>query len=453
MYGRSKIHKMLKLALSVSKADQTEVFITAEDSALTRFANSYIHQNVAQRNGIISVRSIIGKKIGLSSSNILSDESIKKTVSQAYQIAKLQKENPDFISLPEPGKPIREIPGLYIEATAKYTPAQRAEAVMKICRQAEKQDAKAFGAFTTGTVEVGLTNSLGVMQYNCSTDANINTVVMTDSGSGYGQAAARDVQDINFDVIAQKAVKKAVDSRNPVDITPGKYPVVLEDMAVYTMLEFMNYTGFSAMAVQEGRSFIGLNMGREVVDSKITIVDDPYNTKGFAFPFDFEGVPKQKVVLIDQGIARGVVYDSYTANKEKRKSTGHALPAPAYFPMALNLEMKGGQSTLEEMISSTEKGIYITRFHYCNLIDPMQVSLTGMTRDGTFLIENGKITKPVKNLRFTESVIKTLSNVSAISKKANLVTEDNGYGNRFATGMLVPAIKLESFNFSGATEF
>jgi len=388
MYGQSKIKKMLQLALSASRADQTEVFITAEDSALTRFANSYIHQNVAQRNGTISVRAIFGKKIGMASSNILTEQSIRDTVSQACRIAKLQHDNSDFVSLPGPEKAGRQTADLYVEETAKITPAQRAEAVGRICRKAERHKTRAFGAFSTGTVEIGIANSLGVMQYNCSTDANLNTVVMSDTGSGYGQGASRDVGKININAIADSAVKKAVDSRNPVDIKPGRYQVILEDMAVYTLVEFMNYTGFSAMAVQEGRSFIGLNMGKPVVDTKITIVDDPYNKKGFAFPFDFEGVPKQKVNLIDKGVACGVVYDSYTAYKENKKSTGHALPAPAYFPMG---------------------GIYVTRFHYCNLIDPMQVSLTGMTRDGTFLVENGRITKPVKNLRFTESVLKTLS--------------------------------------------
>jgi predicted Zn-dependent protease len=453
MHGQAKIKKMLRLALSASRADQTEVFITAEDSALTRFANSYIHQNVAQRNGTISVRAIFGRKIGMASSNMLDEQSIRGTVSQACRIAKLQHDNPDFVSLPGPQKAGPQAPDLYFEETARISPAQRAEAVGKICRKAEKHKARAFGAFSTGTVEIGIANSLGLMQYNCSTDANLNTVVMSDTGSGYGQGASRDVGKININAVAESAVKKAVDSRNPVDIRPGRYPVILEDMAVYTLVEFMNHTGFSAMAVQEGRSFIGRNMGQPVVDPQITIVDDPYNKRGFAFPFDFEGVPKQRVTLIDRGIAKGVVYDSYTANKENKRSTGHALPAPAYFPMALNLEMKGGRSSIEEMIRDTERGIYVTRFHYCNLIDPMLVSLTGMTRDGTFLIEKGRITKPVKNLRFTESVLKALSKVSAVSKKTSLVTEDNAYGNRFANGILVPALKLESFNFSGATEF
>ena len=453
MYGEGKIKGYLRLALSASRADQLEAVIMAEDSRLTRFANSYIHQNVCESNVLLSIRAVIGKKIGVASTNILTPEAIKRTVDQACRIADIQKENPDFVSLPEPAKAQAGRWDLLVPRTEKYTARERALAVKIICDRANKFGARAYGAFSTGVAELGIANSLGIMQYNCSSDANINTVVMTETGSGYGQGASRDVAKISIKQIAESAVKKAVESQHPTELKPGVYPVVMEDMAVITLLEFLNYTGFSAMAVQEGRSFMGLNMGKKIVSPKVTIVDDPRNNRGFAFPFDFEGVPKQKVPLIEKGVARNVVYDSFTANKARQKNTGHALPAPAYYPMAANLEMKGGDSSLEKMIASTERGVYITRFHYCNLIDPMQVSITGMTRDGTFLIEKGKITKPVKNLRFTESVLKALSNVSAVSRQTALVTEGGGYGHRFAAGTLVPALKLDKFNFTGKTDF
>jgi PmbA protein len=453
MYSEDKIKSLLRAALKASPADQTEVLITAEDSYLTRFANSYIHQNVGERNGSLSVRAVIGKKIGIASTNILSAEEIKRTVRQACAIARIQKDNPEFASLPRPVKAASRQSNLFIRRTAEYSARQRALAVKKICDRANKFGAKAYGAFSTGTVEVGVANSLGIMQYSISTDANINAVVMTKTGSGYGQGASRDAGKIDVQGIAESAVQKAVDSQNPVELEPGVYPVVMEDLAVLTLLEFMNYTGFSAMAAQEGHSFVASNLGKQIVSPSITVVDDPFNKKGFAFPFDFEGVPKQKVALIDKGIACGLVYDSFTAHKEGKTNTGHALPAPSFFPLATNLEMEGGDSSLDRMISSTERGVYITRFHYCNLIDPMQVSITGMTRDGTFLIENGRITKPVKNLRFTESVLKALSNVSAVSKKTTLVTEGGGYGHRFAVGSLVPSLKIDKFNFTGKTEF
>jgi PmbA protein len=453
MYGEGKIRGFLKLALSHSRVDQLEAVIMAEDSQLTRFANSYIHQNVSECNVLLSVRAVIGKKIGIASTNILTAEAIKRTVAQACQIAAIQKENPDFISLPGPVKTRSGSADIFVARTAGFTPRERALAVKIICDRANKFGAKAYGAFSTGVAELGIANTMGIMQYNCSSDANINTVVMTETGSGYGQGAARNVDQINIKQIAESAVRKAVESQHPMEVKPGSYPVVMEDTAVFTLLEFMNYTGFSAMAVQEERSFMGLNMGKRIVNPRVTITDDPQNPRGFAFPFDFEGVPKQKVTLIEKGVVRGVVYDSFTANKARKANTGHALPAPAYYPMAANLEMKGGNSTLEKMVASTEKGIYITRFHYCNLIDPMQVSITGMTRDGTFLIEKGKITRPVKNLRFTESVLKALSNVSAVSKRTSLVSEGAGYGHRFASGTLLPAVKIDKFNFTGKTDF
>jgi predicted Zn-dependent protease len=453
MYGEDKIKSLLKEALKASPADQTEVLISAEDSYLTRFANSYIHQNVGERNCSLTVRAVFGRKIGIASTNILGREEIRRTVKQACAIARIQKDNPEFVSLPRPVQDKSKPLNLYIRRTAEYSARQRALAVKKICDQANKFGAKAYGAFSTGVVELGIANSLGILQYNISTDANINTVVMTPTGSGYGQGASRDAGKIDIQGIAESAVQKAVDSQNPTELEPGSYTVVMEDMAVLTLLEFMNFAGFSAMAAQEEHSFIANNLDKQIVGQAVTISDNPFNKNGFAFPFDFEGVSKQKVVLIDKGVARSVVYDSYTANKQGRSNTGHALPAPAYYPLAANLEMEGGDSSLEKMVASTDRGVYITRFHYCNLIDPMQVSITGMTRDGTFLIENGKITKPVKNLRFTESVLKALSNVKAVSKKVSLVTEGGGYGHRFAVGSLVPSLKIEEFNFTGKTEF
>ena len=452
MLGESRTKDLLKKTLAMSKADQTEVVLLAEDSYLTRFANSYIHQNVAERNYLVSVRAAIGKRIGQATTNSLSPADVKATVARAVQIAGVQRENKDFVSLPASDGKIAEM-DLYVPETARYSAEQRALQVRKICKLSERHQARAFGAFSTGTVELGIANSLGIMRYNRSTDAALNAVVMTDTGAGYGQGAHRDVRRIQVGRIAESAVRKAVDSRRPTELKPGRYTVVLEEAAAFTLLEFLNYTGFSARAVQEGRSFMGPNFGKRIVDPRITIADDPGRRQGFAFPFDFEGVAKQRVVLIERGVARNVVYDSLTAGRENKRSTGHALLAPPFYPMASNLVMSPGDKTVDQMVASTERGVYITRFHYCNLIDPMPVSITGMTRDGTFLIERGRITRPVRNLRFTESVLDALNRVAAVGSRLQLVSESGGYGHRFATGSLVPALKIEKFNFTGATEF
>lgn len=452
MYGEDRIRELLRAALSASPADQTEAVIRAEDSALTRFANSAIHQNVAERNASMTVRAVFGRRVGSAATNILDAAGIRRAVRHACENARVQPENPDFHSLPEPSPPARRIAGLYVPATAALTARQRAEAVKTICGLATRHGARAYGAFSAGTAEYGVANSLGVACYARTSDADINTIVMTATGSGYAQAAARDVREIDCRRLAARAVKKAVDSQHSVALPPGRYDVVLEPPAVDELLGFVS-GGFSALALQEGHSFLCGKLGKRVLSPAVTINDDAADRRGYAFPFDLEGTPKQRVALIDHGIARGVVHNSYTANKEKRRSTGHGYPDFGNSPGVFNLVMQGGESSLAKMVASTGRGVLVTRFNYCNLIDPMRVEVTGMTRDGTFLIENGKVARPVLNLRFTESVVKALSNVAAVSRRVELVTLGGGYGHRFAAGSLVPALLIRDFNFTGATEF
>lgn len=453
MIGEAKAGELLKLAIKHAGADQAEAVLMAEDSFLTRFANSYIHQNVAERNQSLAVRAVMGKRIGLASTNVLEPAEIKRTAELARRIAMVQRENKDFVSLPAPRGCRPRADGMFVGETARFTASQRAELVRRMCAKAVKRRARAFGALSNGVSELAVANSLGVMRYGLGTDAYVNMVAMTDTGAGYGQGAHRDIGRIDFDGIAERAARKAAESSNPAELAPGRHTVVLEETAAFTLLEFLNYTGFSARAVQEGRSFMGGRFGKRIVDPRITIVDDPGDRRGFAFPFDFEGVPKSRVTLIEKGVARNVVHDSMTAGREGKESTGHAMPAPSYHPMADNLVMSPGDASLKRMVESTGRGVYVTRFHYVNLIDPMEVSITGMTRDGTFLIENGRITRPVKNLRFTVSVLKCLNSLEAVGSRSVLVSEPGGYGHRFATGSLVPALKIRGFSFTGGTDF
>jgi len=213
------------------------------------------------------------------------------------------------------------------------------------------------------------------------------------------------------------------------------------------MVRYLSYLGFGALAVQEGRSFMTGKFGQQIVDSRISIVDDGLDATGLPVPFDFEGVPKQRVAIIKNGIANAVVYDSYTAQKEGKKSTGHSRPAPnTSGPFAGNLFMSVGNSSKEEMLKSTEKGLWVTRFHYVNPVHPLKAVLTGMTRDGTFLIENGQLTRAVRNLRFTQSMLDALSNVEMIGDKAQV---ESG----FLGAICVPALKIHDFHFTGVTEF
>lgn len=448
MIGKAKLKAIADTVLSAAQADQTEVLIAGQDLALTRFAANTIHQNVSETNVGVRVRSVVGKKIGVASSNDVSEASLKRLVRKAETIASFQQENPEFISLPEP-LPIQEVDA-YSKSTANCSAETRAKGVGSILKPSRGKGLVASGAFSTGTEETMIANSLGVSAYHCCTMATVMTVIMSDDSSGYAADAAQNVTDLDPAEIGRIAMDKAIRSKNPISIEPGAYTVILEEDAVATMIFFLGYLGFNALAVQEGRSFMSGHIGEKVAGDNITIWDDGFDPRGVVLPFDFEGVPKQKVMLIEGGFARNAVYDSATAAREPGKSsTGHGLPAPNTMgPIPINLLMKPGTATKEEMIASTERGIWVTRFHYVNPVHPVKTILTGMTRDGTFLIENGKVTQPLKNLRFTQSILEAFANVELLSKDLKMVKM--GFGN-FAS--CAPAVKINGFTFTGTTEF
>ncbi len=448
MLGQKRIKQITDAILARSTADQTEVVVLAGDSALTRFANSTIHQNVAETDAEVRIRVISGKRIGVTTTNNLAEEALAQALETALEHARLQPENPDFQSLPGP-QPIPVVEA-FSEATAACSPDQRARGVGAICLLARQAGVIASGALTTGVLEIAVANSLGVWAYFPTTYADINTVIMSDTSAGHASALALDVNDLDFEALGREAVEKCLHAQNPRPLDPGEYPVILEPYAVQDFLQMMSYTGFSAVALQEGRSFMAGKLGQQIVDRRISIWDDGLDPAGIPTPFDFEGVPKQRVDLIEKGVARGVVYDSYRAGKEEGKtSTGHALPAPNSFgPFPLNLFFAPGEATLEEMIASTDRGLYVTRFHYTRPVEPTRVVITGMTRDGTFLIEKGEIAYPVKNLRFTQSYLEALNHVESIGRETRLLLGMGDLGRDS-----VPALKLNAFTFTGATEF
>jgi PmbA protein len=448
MLGQKRIHKITDDILARSTADQTEVVILAGDEALTRFANSTIHQNVAETDAEVRIRTVLGTRVGVAATNDLADEALQQTLETALAIARLQPENPDFKSLPGP-QPIAEV-AAFSEATAACQPEQRAKGAGVICMMARDAGVIASGALTTTVVEVAVANSLGTFAYYATTYADVNTVVMSDTSAGYASALALDFDALDFEALGREALEKCLHSQNPRSVEPGEYGVILEPYAVQDFIQMMSYTGLNAVALQEGRSFLAGRIGQQIVDPRISIWDDALDPAGLPWPFDFEGVPKQRVDFIDKGVARGVVYDSYRAGKEEGKSsTGHALPAPnSMGPFPLNVFIAPGDATLEEMIAGTERGLYITRFHYTRPAEPRKVVVTGMTRDGTFLVENGEIAYPVKNLRFTQSYVEALNHVEMVGREPRLLSGLGGLARDS-----VPALKLGTFTFTGVTEF
>ena len=445
MIGEDRIREVTDDLIGYSAADQTEVVVTGNESALTRFANSAIHHNVMENNAEVRVRVVLDKKIGVSTANTLDSARLRQLVDSAVAAAKNQPENPDFISLPGP-EPVRRLNACDDE-TANCDPEARAKAVRTMCALAIEQQLSAAGALETGYNEHAVANSLGVFAYDTQSFSRINTVMMSDSGSGYAERNSTRFADLDPEGIAREAIDKAIRSRNPADLPPGDYVTILEEYAVAEMMFYLAYTGFGALAVQEGRSFMNGRFGEQIVDSRISVWDDGRDPRGYPLSFDFEGVPKQRVDLISNGVANAVVYDSYTAGREGKRSTGHALPAPNPFgPFPLNLIMGTGDATKGEMLASVDRGLWVTRFHYVNIVHPTQTVLTGMTRDGTFLIEKGEIVGPVKNFRFTQSVLEALSSVRMIGR-------DSLLAGSHSEAAVVPALLVDRFRFTSTTQF
>lgn len=439
----ASVRALLQRVLSFSEAEQTEVVYNATESALTRFATNHIHQNVAESDHELRIRAIVGKKVGVVTTNRLDDESLRRAAEQALTIARIQPENPEFHSLPSP-QPITAAPG-YNEQTAGFTPEERARRVNVIVQLAKEQGLESAGAFSTNVHYAAVANSLGIFAYEPRTDAECHAVIMADErGSGYTQRMATDASTLDFEAMAREAVEKAQRSRNPIDIELGEYPVVLDTYAVGDMLQNLVFMGLSALAVQEERSFMNGQFGKQLVSPLVTLYDDGHDPAGLPQAFDYEGVPKQRVVMIDRGVANAVVYDSFTAARASQPNTGHALPAPnSEGPMPLHIMLAAGDASFEELIKGVDKGIYVTRFHYTNVLHPVKTLFTGMTRDGTFLIEHGELTQPVRNLRFTQSILDVLHGVEALGRERIQYTD-------YVT-TVAPALRTARFNFTGIT--
>jgi len=449
MIGKDRIFSTLEAILKKSPAEQTEAVFIGNSFGLTRYANSTIHQNVAETDSKVYFRTSVGKKMGVASTNSFVAGDLKRALLNSYYIAENQRENPDVAELPTKAEHLKL--RTYLKSTASFTPRQRADKVKRIFKKAAKYDLDIAGSFSTSQSEVAVVNSRGVRAYQPLTGASINVIALSPDSSGYAEGLSRKVGDLDFEAVTDTAIKKCLDSKNPREVKPGRYDVVLEPCAVASIMEWLNYIAFGARQLHEGTSFLSGKIGKKVLGENITIYDDGNDVGGIAFPFDFEAVPKKMVYLIQKGIAKGVVHNSLTANRDGVESTGHAL-TPEYpeDPMALNLFVKGGNSSLKRMISSVERGLLITRFHYINgYLDTTKALMTGMTRDGTFLIKGGKVEGGVKNLRFTDSMVRAFSNVVMLSRERQPI---NSWWQDIGC-LVCPAMLVKNFHFSGKTEF
>jgi len=442
MMGETATLALIEKALSYSKAQETDIYLSAQDLGLSRFAGGAIHQNVAHSNIMLNVRSVSGKRLGRATTNDLSEAGLRKAVDAAHQNALLMPEDPELLGLPQPSEPLT-VESLD-EATANCSPETRAAIVRGVCLQGKEHDLNVSGACRTGVQETAVVSSLGTRAYHAGTFAGLIINTMSDTSAGWAKGGSWRLSDMDTEALGREAVSKAVDGREPVAIEPGRYPVVLDTYAVDDILEALSLYGMGAQAVQEGRSWMNDVIGDQAMSPSVTIWDDGSAPQGWPVPFDAEGVPRRRVDIITDGVVNTPVHNSYTAGKEGTVSTGHQ----AYFtggPIASNLFMQPGDASLNDLIASTERGLYITRFFYTRLAHSKGCVMTGMTRDGTFMIENGQITHPVKDLRFTQPYVEALAKVEHIGSETKLVLNEVGFATR------VPALKLSSFNFTGVT--
>ena len=428
-------------------ATEAEALVAAADARLTRFANSEIHQNVAETNADCNLRFVIGKRVGVASSGRVDDDGLRRLVESAGAIARNVEELGDWAGLPERNGVARtSIPSvMFAASTAASDPEQRAEGVRAVISAADEAGVISYGSFATNVEWMAVANSKGIRSSQARTWSQLITVSMgPDGGTGYAEAAGVDVNTIDAAALGREAAAKARATGSAQSIEPGDYPVVLEEYAVVDILDMLGYLGFSALAVQEERSFV--EVGKRVGSPLVTIRDDGADPAGLPMAIDYEGVTKQRVPLIDAGVCAGLVYDSQTAARAGVHSTGHGLPAPnPYGPFPLNMVMDGGSSSREELIGGLDRGLLVTRFHYTNPVHPKLAIVTGMTRDGTFLVEGGKIVGPVRNMRFTQSYLEAIGGVSAVGRERKTL-------KGFLGGCVVPALRIDAFTFTGATE-
>jgi predicted Zn-dependent protease len=425
-------------------ATEAEALVMGEDSALTRFANSEIHQNVAETSHTVNLRFVAGRRIAVLSTGRTDPDGLRLLVQRASAIARTCEELDDWAGLPAGDgrpKPI----DAWSAGTAEATPEFRAEAVRAVIAAADAAGVVAYGSFSTGIDTIAIANSAGIRAAEQRTGSQLITVHMSPGGgNGYAEEVSMDATTIDAAALGREAASKARASDNAVSLPPGDYPVVLEEYAVVDITDMLGYLGFSALAVQEGRSFV--EPGRRIGSDLVTVVDDGSDPLGLPMAFDYEGVAKQRVVMVEGGICRNVVYDSQTATRDGVKSTGHGLPAPnPYGPFPLNTVMSAGTTSREELIGGLDHGLLVTRFHYTNPVHPKLAIITGMTRDGTFLVEGGVIAGPVRNLRYTQSYLDALAGVSAVGSSRKTI-------KGFLGGAVVPAVRIDAWTFTGTTE-
>jgi PmbA protein len=444
--GRDGVRAVAEAAQEITGADAVEVLFVHEWGGLTRFADSAIHQSTWREDTGLRVRVVSAGRVGVVATNDFSKDGAAEAARSALELAETAAPDTQFPGL-APSAETQERENAFDERTAATMPEERAEVVERLISRCE-DGFHAAGAYETTASEAAVVNTEGQFCYALASQASLNTVISGgDSGAGFADVAAPRADDIDASAVGDRAFAKARDSQNPQDLEPGRYEVVLEPAAVATLVSFLAYLGFGGRSILEGKSCFSGRIGEKLMSEKISIHDDALSSLTLGLPFDFEGTPKTRVDLVKDGVVLGGVHDRRSAKQAGVESTGHALPPPnPEGPFPLNLFMETDSSSVDDMVRSTKRGMFVSRFHYSNIVHPTEAVITGMTRDGTWLIEDGEIKYPVKNFRFTQSIIDALRDVELVGSESELASEF------FFSASRVPALKISSFNFTGKSD-
>jgi predicted Zn-dependent protease len=439
--SRDKSQALVEKIVKMSKADGISVSVDSGYQANIRFAANRMSTAGGVVNTQIGIESTFGKKHAVAVTNDPSDDSLRRAVEQSESLAKLSPDDPEVMPAlpPQTYLPVNG----YFDSTANLSPEERARAALTALEPARKAgDLKAAGFIIVNAGANALGNKNGLFAYNRSTTGNYTLTVRTDDGTGSGWAGAErpDWRQLDFSDVSTHAIEKARLSRNPVAIEPGRYTVILEPQAVGDLVQLMAFY-LDARESDEGRSAFakqggGNKIGDKIVDSRVTIFSDPQDPQLLSQPYDGEGLPLSRQVWVENGMLRKLYYSRFWAQKQGKQATG--------FPSSLKME--GGTTSMDDMIKSTPRGILVTRLWYLREVDPRTILYTGLTRDGTFLIENGKISKAVKNFRFNESPLFMLGNLEALSPAVRIA------GTEAGGAVVMPAIKAKDFNFTSLSD-
>jgi predicted Zn-dependent protease len=460
MLSPDRIHDIFSRIRKFSSADEVEAIIAGGHSALTRFANNTIHQNVAEEGYVISIRVAMDHKTARATTNRIDDESLQRAVKSAEQIARVQEPDPDLLPVPTPDEAKEAQPvQRHFGATAAIKAEDRAAAVEQIVAVAKQHKQTTAGIYSSSEHVEALVNSRGLMKIHRQTSSEVSITMLADDSSGWQKANSPNVANLNPKRLAEVAADKAARTARPREVPPGKYTIVLEPAAVLDLLGFM-FFDFGGTALLEQRSFLNNRIGTQLFGENITIHDDVYHPLQSGAAFDGEGIPRKRVALVEKGIVRNLVYSRATALRVKQSelaaqlgaisATGHGFPLPNEIGDApMNIVVEGGNGnakSVEEMVTGIDHGILITRLWYIREVDPYEKILTGMTRDGTFLIEHGKLVSGVRNFRFNQSLIDMLKNVAMLGRSVRASGEES-------FDMVVPPMVVRNFNFTELTKF